>query len=185
MTEVILNGTKLWEGTQVQVTTEMNREEIWSIIPPGGTEQLLGPFDVLVVDGEVVAGPGTGYNYEERYVSPGLTRATYYKGDHGPNCECRLDGWICRVGCTVRDMPQANTYTLRDDWLVKVLHEAERHWLRVSWQLTRVSHQRRFANGRCMLPHDELINQSVWHRGRTWTKWGARRQMHKLAEPQQ
>lgn len=180
--ELVLNGAKMWAGTMAQKT-----DDGWEITTPSAEPRLLSVADELVLNGQVVNGPLAGFRRETRQVYPTsghrskLLRDCYYKGEHGPGCVQTEDGWVCRRrDCTVEDVPSQPTYNNSVDSLVDVLEEIERQRLRVFWTLSRRSTTRRFVNGRCVLPDGEVYKVSVFHEGRTWTKWGARRQIAKI-----
>lgn len=194
--EIVLNGTKLWEGTELakQPSRYSNEGDVLTLTFPGGGTRMLMAADELVIDGEVIIGPHAGMKLETRQVgSDGrLLRDVYYKGEHGDRCEKTQDGWVCRYPCTVVDVPSTPTHQVTLDALIEVVSEIERRWLmtrywrlpwpmlpRVWWTLSRHSHSIHFTNGRAHLPAHETISREVWHRGRTWTKWGARREMRK------
>lgn len=131
-----------------------------------------------------IGGGIPGYHLESRQVGVAdgfaVMRDIYCRGNHNPYCQVCENGWVCDEACTIEDMDQLADFKNLTDTLIEVEKETKRHWFSVYWSMTRVSLQRTFVNGRCMVI-DLTHSREMWHKGKTLTKWGARRQMKKYA----
>lgn len=125
-----------------------------------------------------LSGSLAGYTLETRHMQNGFTMDVYIKGAHGLTCEQTEDGIVCDDECEVEDHQSMGTQELIADDLVEVEEPITRRWFKVDWEMIRVSVRRTFKNGRSR-QSDVVFSYETWHKGRTWTKWGARRQMSK------
>lgn len=106
-------------------------------------------------------------------------RGIHCKGEHDSLCEQTDDGWICVDDCPVNDMISFNAFVNEIDELIDVEEEIERDgWFMrkgVHWSMTRLSARRTFKNGRSFKSDCDYVRDK-WFSGRTWTRWGAKKQ---------